>query len=139
VTRSGFYAWQRRPESPHARRDRQLRVLVRASHEGSRRSYGSPRVWADLVDDGEAVSRKRIARLMREDGLVARPRRRYKVTTMSDHDQPVAANVLDRQSPPTRRISGGSAIRPSSSSVAGQSSSSPQSSICIRGTSSAGR
>ena len=46
VTRSGFYAWQRRPGSQHARRDRQLRVLVPASHEGSRRSYGSPRVWA---------------------------------------------------------------------------------------------
>jgi putative transposase len=97
VTRSGFYAWQRRDESAHARRDRQLLVSIRASHAASRRAYGSPRVWEDLVEVGEAVSRKRIARLMREDGLVARPRRRYKVTTMSDHEQPVAANVLDRQ------------------------------------------
>ena len=97
VTRSGFYAWQRRPESAHARRDRQLRVLVRASHEASRRTYGSPRVWEDLAESGHAVSRKRIVRLMREDGLVARARRRFKTTTMSDHDQPVAANLLDRR------------------------------------------
>jgi transposase InsO family protein len=97
VTRSGFYAWQRRPESAHRRRDRQLRVLVRASHEASRRAYGSPRVWEDLTEQGQAISRKRVVRLMREEGLVARPRRRFKTTTMSDHDQPVAANVLDRQ------------------------------------------
>jgi putative transposase len=84
---------------PNARtaRDRQLRVLVRASHDGSRRAYGSPRVWEDLKEQGEAVSRKRVARLMREEGLVARARRRFKTTTMSDHDQPIAANVLDRQ------------------------------------------
>ena len=97
VTRSGFYAWQRRPESAHARRDRQLRVLVRASHDASRRAYGRPRIWKDLIEEGERVSEKRVGRLMREDGVVARPRRRFKVTTMSDHDQPVAANVLDRQ------------------------------------------
>jgi putative transposase len=97
VTRSGFYAWQRRPESAHARRDRQLRVLVRASHEGNRRAYGRPRIWKDLVEQGERVSEKRVGRLMREDGIVARARRRFKTTTMSDHDQPVAANVLDRQ------------------------------------------
>ncbi len=97
MTRSGFYAWQRRPESAHARRDRQLRVLVRASHEGNRRAYGRPRIWKDLVEQGERVSEKRIGRLMREDGIVARARRRFKTTTMSDHDQPVAANVLDRQ------------------------------------------
>jgi putative transposase len=97
VTRSGFYAWQRRPESAHARRDRHLRVRVRASHDASRRAYGRPRIWKDLVEDGERISEKRVGRLMREEGIVARARRRFKVTTMSDHDQPVAANVLDRQ------------------------------------------
>jgi transposase InsO family protein len=97
VTRSGFYAWQRRPESAHARRDRHLRVRVRASHDASRRAYGRPRIWKDLVEAGERVSEKRVGRLMREEGIVARARRRFKVTTMSDHDQPVAANVLDRR------------------------------------------
>jgi len=97
VTRSGFYAWHARPESLHARDDRRLRVLVRASFEESRHRYGSPRVHEDLIDLHERVSRKRVVRLMREDGLKARQRRRYKHTTMSEHDQPVADNVLDRQ------------------------------------------
>ena len=97
VTRSGFYAWQRRPESAHARRDRQLRVRVQASHTASRRAYGRPRIWKDLAEAGERVSEKRVGRLMREVGIVVRPRRRFKMTTMSEHDQPVAGNVLDRQ------------------------------------------
>jgi transposase InsO family protein len=74
-----------------------LKVLVHASFEGSRRRYGSPRIHEDLREQHEQVSRKRLIRLMQEDGLVARARKRYKVTTMSDHDQPVAANLLDRQ------------------------------------------
>ncbi len=94
VSRSGFYAWTRRPVSAHAQRDRQLRVLIRASHEASRRTYGSPRIHRDLTDQGHHVSRKRVIRLKQVDGLTARVRKRFKRTTMSDHDQPVAANVL---------------------------------------------
>jgi putative transposase len=97
VTRSGFYAWQRRPESMHARDDRRLKVLVRVSFKESKQRYGSPRVHEDLLEQHEHVSRKRVVRLMQEDGLKARLRKRYKLTTMSDHDQPVAANLLDRQ------------------------------------------
>jgi len=97
VTRSGFYAWQCRPESTHARDDRRLKVLVRVSFEESKHRYGSPRVHEDLLEQHEHVSRKRVVRLMQEDGLVARLRKRYKLTTMSDHDQPVAANLLDRR------------------------------------------
>jgi putative transposase len=97
VTRSGYYAWQCRPESTHARDDRRLKMLVRASFEESKHRYGSPRVHEDLIERHEHVSRKRVVRLMQEDGLVARARKRYKLTTMSDHDQPVAANLLDRQ------------------------------------------
>jgi transposase InsO family protein len=97
VSRAGFYAWRKRPESPHAVEDRRLRVLVRESHERSKKRYGSPRVHRELRKHGERVSRKRIVRLMQADELVARKRRRYKCTTMSDHDQPVAANLLDRK------------------------------------------
>jgi putative transposase len=97
VTRSGFYAWQCRSESTHTRDDRRLTVLVRASFEESKQRYGSPRVHEDLIEQDEHVSRKRVVRLMQEDGLRARHRKRYKLTTMSDHDQPVAANLLDRQ------------------------------------------
>ena len=72
-------------------------MLVRASFDESRKNYGSPRVHEDLIDLKERVSRKRVARLMRQAGLKARARKRYKNTTMSDHDQPVAANLLDRE------------------------------------------
>ncbi len=94
---SGLYAWQHRPESPRATRDRQLRIAIRASHEGSHRHYGRPRVWKDLHEAGERISEKRVGRLMREDGLRARARKRFRATTMSEHDQPVAANVLAQQ------------------------------------------
>lgn len=97
VTPSGYYAWRIRPESAHARRDRHLKVLIRASFEAHKARYGSPRIYGDLQEAKEPVSKKRVVRLMQEDGLKARPRKRFKVTTMSDHDQPVAANLLDRQ------------------------------------------
>ena len=97
VAPSGFYAWQARPESKHARDDRRLKVLVHTSFVESHRNYGSPRVHDDLIDLQERVSRKRVVRLMQEEGLKARVRKRYKLTTRSDHDQPVAGNLLDRQ------------------------------------------
>ena len=97
VTRSGFYAWRRRPASAHARRDQRLKVLVRTSFDASKQRYGSPRIHRDLREQQERVSRKRVIRLMQEDGLKARVRKRFASTTMSDHDQPVAANLLDRQ------------------------------------------
>ncbi len=97
VSRSGFYAWRERPESAHTVEDRRLAVLVREAYERSRKTYGSPRVHFELAESGVHVSRKRIIRLMQEQQLVARKRRRYKCTTMSDHDQPVAANLLDRK------------------------------------------
>jgi len=97
VSRTGFYAWCARPESQHQRDDQRLAVLVQESHERSRKTYGSPRVLADLAAKGEHVSRKRVIRLMQQEGLQARRRRRYKCTTMSEHDQPVAPNILDRQ------------------------------------------
>jgi len=97
VSPSGFYASRGRPESLHAKTDRRLRVLVRASFHESRQRYGSPRIHEDLIEQDERVSRKRVIRLMQEDGLEARARKRFKCTTMSDHDQPVAANLLDRR------------------------------------------
>lgn len=97
VSRAGYYDWLGRGESKHARDDQRLALLVRESHERSRKTYGCPRVHADLAALGEHVSRKRVARLMHQQGLQARQRRRYRCTTMSDHDQPVAANLLARR------------------------------------------
>jgi transposase InsO family protein len=96
VTRSGFYAWQRRGLSARAQRDVVLRTKLRAFHVASGNRYGRPNLWKDLQEDGEAVSEKRVARLMREEGIRGKVRRRFKSTTMSDHDDPIAPNVLDR-------------------------------------------
>jgi transposase InsO family protein len=97
VSPSGYYAWRTRPESTRAQEDRRLTVLVHASFTGGRGYYGSPRIYDDFVEWQEPISRKRIIRLMQEEGLKARVRKRYKGTTMSDHDQPVADNLLQQQ------------------------------------------
>jgi len=98
VSPSGFYASARRPESARRQQDRRLKVLVRASFEGSRHRYGSPRIHRDLREDhDERVSRKRVIRLMQEEGLIARTPKRFICTTNSDHDLPVATNLLNRE------------------------------------------
>lgn len=96
VSPSGFYAWRTRPEPRRAQEDRRLKVLMHASFTGGRGYYGSPRIHDDFIEWGEHVSRKRIIRLMQEDSLKARVRKRYRVTTDSDHDQPIADNLLQQ-------------------------------------------
>jgi putative transposase len=100
VSRAGFYAWKRRPESTHEREDRRLTVLVRESHERSRRTYGSPRVHAELAARGHDCSVNTVAKLMREHDLRAKTARKFRCTTDSNHDLPVAENLLDRQFDP---------------------------------------
>ncbi len=100
VTRSGFYAWRGREESEHSRRDRQLTVKVRAFHEASRGTYGSPRIHKDLEEDGEAVGRKRVARIMEQEGLTGLRPRAFRRTTDSKHNLPVAENIVDRNFSP---------------------------------------
>jgi putative transposase len=94
VSASGFYASRTRPESRHAQDDRRLKVLLHASFSAGRGYYGSPRIHDDVIAWGEHVSRKRIIRLKQEEGLQARVRQRYNATTDSDHDQPIADNLL---------------------------------------------
>jgi putative transposase len=78
-------------------RDGQLRVQVSAPRITPAAGATAGRVWKDLQEAGERVMRSASARLMREEGLRARARKRFGSTTMSEHDQHVAANVLDRQ------------------------------------------
>lgn len=96
VSRAGFYAAQRRAPSARAQRDQALRLKVRETHAKSRRRYGAPRVHAELKAQGQAVAKKRVARLMREDGLVGRRPRRFVRTTRARPGDAVAPNVLDR-------------------------------------------
>jgi len=96
VSTSGFYAWQCRPKSQRARCDEQLGVRIEAAHGVSRGVYGSPRVAEELRAQGQRVSTKRVARIMREKGLQGRRRRRYRATTDSKYSVNIAPNLLKR-------------------------------------------
>jgi len=98
VSPSGYYASRKRPPSWHALIDDVLMARVRIIHAESGETYGAPRVHQELQAEGLPASPKRVARLMREEGLVARPRKRHRVsTTDSHHDDPIAPNLLARQ------------------------------------------
>ena len=96
VSRSGYYAWEERGRSTRSAEDEKLVVHILAAFKLGRGAYGSPRVHEELKAAGIAVSRKRVARLMAELGLEGRRKRKFKATTDSKHDLPVADNVLDR-------------------------------------------
>ena len=73
-------------------------MFIRTSFDASHQSYGSPRIHRDLLEEhDEHVSRKRVIRLMHEEGVKARQRKRFVCTTDSGHDRPVAANLLNRE------------------------------------------
>jgi putative transposase len=96
VSRAGYYAWLGRPVSKRRCRDAGLGAQVAQIHVGKRRTYGSLRVHDELKKRGERVSRRRVARIMRERGIVPKRARRFRVTTDSSHAHPVAPNVLNR-------------------------------------------
>ncbi len=94
---SGFYAWLKRPESPRNQANRRLLLEIKAVHQKSRKTYGSPRIHAELNEIGHACSRYRVARLMRRYGIVSKHKRKFRATTNSHHSYPVAENLLRRQ------------------------------------------
>ena len=96
VSSSGYFAWKKRPASLRQRDDMVLLAHVRAAFAVSNRTYGSPRMVHELRDNGLAIGRRRVARLMRENGMKARQKRRFKRTTDSLHAFPVAPNLLDQ-------------------------------------------
>jgi hypothetical protein len=106
VSRAGYYASVGRPPSARAVEDRRLAILIRESHERGRRFYGSPRVHLDLARRHRVfVSRKRVVRIMQREGLKARIRKRFKCTTMSDHDRPSRPTASPGSSRRTGRTS----------------------------------
>jgi transposase InsO family protein len=96
VSMSGYYAWKRRGPSKRQYSDMILLAHIRNRFTLSHETYGSPRMHADLRADGVTGGRHRIARIMRDNGLKALQKRRYKKTTDSDHGGPVAPNILDQ-------------------------------------------
>lgn len=97
VTRSGFYAWLSRGKAPRRAADEHLGELIKGIQQEVKYRYGSPRMTRELRRRGRRVGHNRVARLMREGQLGARPRKPYRVTTKSNHGHPVAENVLQRQ------------------------------------------
>jgi transposase InsO family protein len=100
LSRSGFYAWRKRPASARAKSDDQLAVEIAATHAKSQKRYGSPRVHRALRKKGIRVGRKRVARLMRQKGIIARQKRRFRRTTDSNHASPIAPNLVARDFEP---------------------------------------
>lgn len=98
VSVSGYYAWLNRQPSARQQQDQTLVQQIRVVHQESRRLYGSPRIHARLQQKGLCCSRKRVARLMKQHGIHSRrrPKRRMN-TTDSDHNRPVAPNLLQRE------------------------------------------
>ena len=94
---SGFYAWRQRGGSARERSDEALTVRVRAIHEHSRGSYGAPRIQAELAEQGLAVSRKRVARVMRQAGLAGVSRRKGPRTTRRDAQARPAPDLVERE------------------------------------------
>jgi transposase InsO family protein len=103
VSRSGYHAWVGGRRSVRERGDAALQPKLRAAFADSRQTYGYPRMTIELRDQGERVGKARVARLMRQEGLWGRQRRRYRPrTTQSDHNGPIAPNRLGKLQAITR-------------------------------------
>lgn len=96
VSRSGYYAWLGRPPSKRAIANEELTERIRAIHEDSRETYGAPRIYAELRDEGERVGKNRIARLMNEAGIEGVSRRRRRGTTKRNEDARPAPDLVER-------------------------------------------
>ena len=96
VSRSGYYTYKRRGLSPRRQENERLVSRIREIWKGRRRVYGSPRITAELRSEGHRCGKNRIARLMRENGIRSLMRRRFRVTTQSNHRLPVAADLVGR-------------------------------------------
>lgn len=103
VSPSGFYAHQHKPEGARARADQELVGHIKTVFQQSRRTYGSPRITVTLQREGHCCGKNRVARLMRQNHLKARQKRRFVPrTTQSDHDLPLAPNWLAKVPTPDR-------------------------------------
>jgi transposase InsO family protein len=98
VARSGYYDWAKRPISPQRQRREELGMKIKEAHEDNRGVYGSRRVCQALRAQGETVCVNTVAKIMKEDGIQAESGKKFvPCTTDSNHDLPVAENILDRQ------------------------------------------
>ena len=101
VSRSGYYDWNQRPVSCRERANQKLTAEIKEIFTDKKRIYGSPRIHQELLRRGYECGVNRVARLMSKEGLVAVHRRKFRVTTKSNHKRPVAENQLKRQFSPS--------------------------------------
>lgn len=98
VSRSGYYSWQGRSKSKQSQRRKSLAADIREVHqEKFKHNFGSPRVHKELKEKGVLCSEKMVAKVMKEAGIQARTTKKFKVTTDSNHNHPVAENLLNRE------------------------------------------
>jgi transposase InsO family protein len=96
VSRNKYYEWRQTPVTERKKKDEILESKIRVIHNKSNKRYGSPRIHSALQDGGEQVSRKRVARIMRENKIVSISKKKFKATTNSKHSFPVSPNLLNQ-------------------------------------------
>ena len=96
VSASGYYAWLNRPDSEREMANQKLVLKIKEIHQQNKQRYGVPRIYKALREQGYRYNRKRIERLMRLNDIGAKQKKRFKITTQSDHKHPVAPNLLAR-------------------------------------------
>ncbi len=96
VSPAGYYRWRVRMPGARATQNQQLVEKIKAAHGASRSTYGSPKIYRKLRQQGEQVNHKRVARLMKEHGIRAKRVKKFTQTTDSRHSLPVCENVLGR-------------------------------------------
>lgn len=96
VSRSGYYDYLIRGKSTRSAKNEKLKEKIKILHDKNRKVYGSPRIHAELKKEGEKVSRKRVARLMKEEGIQAKMRKKWKKTTLTDEKQEASPNYLNQ-------------------------------------------
>ena len=96
ASRSGYYRWKKQPVSKRKRENERLLAEIREFHRRSKGRYGSPRIAEDFKERGDSYSRNRIARIMRANGIAGKAKKKFKATTNSKHNLPVAENLLNQ-------------------------------------------
>lgn len=109
ISRSSYYKWKKSPLSKCQERRERIQQQIKDAYELSKKRYGSPRITEDLRAGGTVISRRTVAKYMKEMGLRSKVWRKHKVTTDSSHKEPVAENILNRDfvslSPATKCVS----------------------------------
>lgn len=97
ASRSGFYDWRNRPRGKRREENEKLLMAIRESFHTSKRNYGSPRIKEDLRAKGIRCGKNRVAKIMKANGIVAKSKRKFRATTNSKHNLPVAENLLKQK------------------------------------------